>query len=52
MITDIMEASMDEVKAQTMDYPSQLEEVKDHFAEKVIFQVRLGKSLHLVKAKM
>lgn len=39
-----MEASMDEVKAQRMDYLSQLEEVKEHFAEKVIFQVRLGRS--------
>lgn len=35
LITDIMEASMAEVKAQRMDYPRQLEEVKKRFAEKV-----------------
>lgn len=43
---------MDEVKAQRMDYPSQLEEIKGHFAEKVIFQLRVGRNLHSVKVKI
>lgn len=35
----MMKPSVDDVKAQRMDYPSQLEEIKGHLAEKVIFQL-------------
>ena len=40
------------VRAQMMDYPSHLGEVKESFAEKVIFQLRLGRNLYVLKAKM
>lgn len=45
-----MKASWSEVRIQRMDYPSRLGQIEESFAEKVVYQLRLGRNFYFVKA--